>query len=268
MRHIARGAAPACLATETPEATAVHRGRYAELRYPSGEIRPLWNDLEKDEHGVGAVRRALLAMSDGECAYCGLHVDNDQMQVDHILPKKCFELLAYAWANLLPSCGGCNRRKLEFFPEPLRGKVIVERSLREHIAHDLVFDKDHIFLVLAVDHRLIDPTFDDPAEHLELLMDVPDYRPKSAVGRTTYQRLFARRREITANLAKVKQAARVSIEGTCSDAHLEDFATVCGYPSLFRRFVAHWRAERDAGHLAPPPSALADRVPPGNADGT
>jgi uncharacterized protein (TIGR02646 family) len=258
MRPLTRGAAPACLATETPEAAATHRSRYDDLRYPSGEIRPLWNDLEKDEHGVGAVRRALLAMSDGECAYCGFLVGNDHMQVDHILPKKHFELLAYAWANLLPSCDACNRSKRDFFPERLGGKTIVERCLQEHRQHDHVFDKEHLFRVIAADHRLIDPTFDDPAEHLEILMDIPDYRPKSGVGRTTHQHLFARRRELTSNLAKVKRAARVSIEGTCTDDSLEDFAKVCGYPSLFRRFVAHWRAERDAGRLAPLPSA-----PPG-----
>ncbi len=90
------------------------------------------------------------------------------------------------------------------------------------------------------------------------------------MARITYQRLFAtRRREITADLAKIKRAARVSVEGACTDENLEDFATVCGYPSLFRRFVAHWRSERDAGRLAPPaatPTPAGGSI--GDAEGT
>jgi uncharacterized protein (TIGR02646 family) len=256
MRQLTRGAAPTCLATETPEAAAVQRSRYDDLRYPGGGIRPLWNDLEKDEQGVGAVRRALLAMSDGECAYCGFLVGNDHMQVDHILPKELFELLAYAWANLLPSCDACNRSKSKFSPECLRGKIIVEPCLQAYRAHDHIFDKDHLFRVIVRDDRLVDPTFDDPEEHLEVFMDLPSYLPKTAVGRTTYARLFARRREIVERLVKTKEAARVSINPALTEEELETFAIACGYPSLFRRFVAHWRAERDAGRL-PPPAPVA-----------
>lgn len=257
MRQILRGAAPTCLATDTPESAAVQKRRYDELRYPSGGIKPLWNELEKDDHGVGAVRRALLVMSDGECAYCGFLVGHDHMQVDHILPKELFELLAYAWDNLLPSCDTCNRRKLAFVPERLRGKVIVERCLQAHRAYDHVFDKVHLFLVVAGHDRLIDPTFDDPEEHLTVFMDVPSYLPKTPMGRTTYARLFAPRREIAEHLAKTKEAARVSLNPALTDGELEAFATVCGYPSLFRRFAAHWRAERDAGRLPTPEPAPA-----------
>jgi uncharacterized protein (TIGR02646 family) len=245
MRHLSRPPAPACLATETPEGAAKQRGRYDDLRYPSGGIRPLWNDLEKDEHGVGAVRRALLAMSDGECAFCGRLLGNDHMQVDHVLPKEHFPFLSYAWPNLLPTCDACNRKKLAFVPERLRDKVIVELCLQEHRSHDYIFDKEHLFRVVAADHRLIDPTFDDPADHMELLLAIPVYVPKSPIGRTTYKRMFERR-EIVAHLAQVKEAARVGVDVTCTEEDLEHFAKACGYPSLFRRFVAYWRAERGA----------------------
>ncbi len=155
-------------------------------------------------------------------------------------------------ANLLPTCDACNRRKLAFVPERLRERVVIEPCLREHRAHDHVFDKEHPFRVVAGDHRLVDPSFDDPVDHLALEPSVPEYQPRTPVGVVTYNRLFARRRETAVDLAKVKQAARVSIEGTCSDEGVEVFAQACGYPSLFRRFVAHWRAERDAGRLPPP----------------
>ncbi len=238
MRALTRGPAPACLATDTPAAEATHRGRYDDLRYPSGKIRPLWNDLDKDARGVGAVRRALLAMSEDECAFCGRWVGNDHMQVDHLLPQEAFPFLAYAWENLLPTCDVCNRRKLMFVPARLRGRVIVDVCLRGPREYDLLFDKAHLFHEVAADHRLVDPSFDTPEDHLEVVLDVPTYRPKTALGSVTYTRLFIRR-EITAHLDKIREAARVGIEGTCSDEGIEAFATVCGYPSLFRRFVAY-----------------------------
>jgi hypothetical protein len=246
MRHLRRLPAPPCLETETPEGAATQRARYEDMRYPSGAIRPLWNDLETDAHGVGAVRRALLAMSDEECAYCGRFVGNDEMQVDHILPQEHFPFIAYAWSNLSPTCGACNRKKLAFVPSSLRDKIIVERCLGEHRPHDHLFDKEHLFLVVARDDRLIDPTFDDPTEHLDVLLDIPDYLPKTPIGRTTYKRLFTRR-EIVVHLAKVKEAARASIELPLTEQALEVFARASQYPSLFRRFVAYWRAEREAG---------------------
>lgn len=90
MKALRRPAAPTCFATDTEERTQIHRERYANLRYPSGAFRALWNDLDKDETCVGAARRALLALSDDEWAYCGLLVGNDHMQVDHVLPKEEF----------------------------------------------------------------------------------------------------------------------------------------------------------------------------------
>jgi uncharacterized protein (TIGR02646 family) len=249
MRHLPRPPAPPCLATETPEGAAAQRARYDDLRYPSGGIKPRWNDLEKDEHGVGAVRRALIVMSDSECAYCGFLVGNDHMQVDHVLPQEHFPFVAYAWPNLLPTCDACNRKKLAFVPESLRNKIIVEYCLREHRLHDHVFDKEHLFGVVAREDRLIDPTFDDPTEHIEVLLDVPTYVPKSAIGRVTFKRLLDRR-ELVIHLAKVRDAARVSIDAALPEEGLEHFAKACGYPSLFRRFVTYWRAEREAGRVS------------------
>src|SRR5262249_16789239 len=127
-------------------------------------------------------------------------------------------------------------------------KVIVEHCLKDHRAHDYVFDKANLFGFIAAEHRLIDPTFDDPEEHLEISKAIPGYLPKTSIGHVTYKRLLPRR-ELAAHPDKIKAAARVRIEGTCSEETLEDCSKVCGCPSLFRRFVAYWRAERDAGRL-------------------
>ena len=81
-------------------------------------------------------------------------------------------------------------------------------------------------------------------------MDFADYRPKTAIGRVTYKRLFARR-EVVAQLAKLRDTARVGIEQGWTEHGVEHVARLSTHPSLFRRFVAYWRAERDAGRLAP-----------------
>jgi uncharacterized protein (TIGR02646 family) len=262
MKALPRPGAPDCISTDTEERTRIHRERYANLRFPSGGFRDLWNLLDKDESGVGAVRRALLALSGGECAYCGRDVGNDHMQVDHILPKEEFPFLAYAWENLLPSCDACNRRKKSYVPPSLQKKRVVERCLVEDQAHDFVFDKPRLFGEIARAERLVDPSFDDPAEHIELLFDFATYRPKDRMGQITHARLL-RHPEIDERLAKVREAARVVVETPLTEAQLAAFAIASSHPSLFRRFAAYWIRERDEGRLPLWPEPGESSVKPG-----
>ncbi len=256
MRKLERPPAPPCLATDTDEQAQAQRTRYAAQHYPSGGWRAWWNDLEKDDDGVSAPRRALLAMSDGECAYCGMWTGNDHMQVDHILPKERFPFVAYAWENLLPACDACNRRKASFVPASLEGKTIVERCLGGTTPHDHLFDKLHLFTAVARDDRLVDPSFDAPEEHVELLMDVPDYRPKSPIGKLTYRR-FLRHPEIAERLRKVRDLARIVLDLPLSPEQLHTIAVGSSHPSLFHRFVAYWRASAltTSGPLPPASSS-------------
>lgn len=246
MKQLTRSPAPACLATDDEERSRIQRERYEKTHYPSGGWRALWNELDRDESGVSAARRALLAMSADECAYCGLWIGNDHMQVDHILPKEAFPFVAYAWENLLPTCDACNRRKLAFVPPSLIGKTVVEPCLEGSMAHDIVFRKPHVFLEIARDDRLVDPSFDNPDEHIDVLMDIPTYRPKSSIGEITYKRFF-RHPEVTCRLAKVREAARVVIEAELGPEGLSAMAMVSSHPSLFYRFVEYWRAAQREG---------------------
>jgi uncharacterized protein (TIGR02646 family) len=266
VRRLERPAAPSCLATDTEDRARVHRARYTDCRYPSGALKPLWNDLDKDEAGVSAPRRALLEMTDGECAYCGLLVGNDHMQVDHILPKEHFRHVMYAWENLLPACSACNRRKFTFTPESLRDKRVVEACLRETVEHDLVFDKPHLFREISREDRLVDPSFDDPAEHLDLVMDIPTYRPTTPIGEHTYARLF-RHREIAERLGRVRAAARVVVELELPEDALSSMAIASSHPSLFRRFAEHWRTLKREGLLVAW-EAAEEAVPSGGPHAT
>lgn len=240
MKKLDRPSAPTCLGTDTEEQAQAHRNRYANPRYPSGAWRACWNDLDLDAYGVSAPRRALLAMSDNECAYCGIWILNDQMKVDHVLPKEAFPFIAYAWENLLPSCDPCNRRKGALVPASLNGKRIVERCLAETTPYDLIFDKPHLFSTVAKEDRLVDPSIDDPADHIDLLLDVPDYHPKTPLGDRTYERLL-RHREVVDRLHRVRELAHDLLELEPSADQLENFAIGSSHPSLFRRFVSYLR---------------------------
>lgn len=134
-------------------------------------------------------------------------------------------------------------------PASLRGKRIVEPCLREHQDHDFIFDKPHLFGEVARDDRMIDPSFDDPSAHLEIVTDIPSYRSKSQLGEITYARLL-HRREIAQRLERVRTAARVVVERQLSEEDVQAFAMVSTHPSLFRQFAAYWIRERDEGRLA------------------
>lgn len=136
----------------------------------------------------------------------------------------------------------------------------MEPCSKEITPHDLVFEKPRLFGEIARDDRLVDPSFDDPGEHLDLVMDIPTYRPKTPVGMLTFARLF-RHREVAERLCKLRELARAVVEDECSPALL-DLMTAGGsmtYPSLFRRFLDHFRAAKNEGS-APPEASTATRT--------
>ena len=61
-------------------------------------------------------RKIVYDKYDGHCAYCGKEITIDEMQVDHIVPKRAFEI-GYEHGNpddidnLNPSCRLCNHYK-------------------------------------------------------------------------------------------------------------------------------------------------------------
>ncbi|MFO0759334.1 MAG: HNH endonuclease [Byssovorax sp.] len=63
------------------------------------------------------VKKAIGAMSAGQCAYCQSTVlANQSGQVEHFHPKALFPTKAYAWANYFLSCERCNLSKGDKWP--------------------------------------------------------------------------------------------------------------------------------------------------------
>ncbi|MFC1432757.1 HNH endonuclease [Streptacidiphilus sp. N1-3] len=102
------------------------------------------------------LRAALEAMAPGvqRCMYCG---DGQGSSIDHFEPLARDPLKAFAWVNHLLACTHCNsNHKRDRFPVDPDGHCL-----------------------------LVDPTSEDPAEHLRLVLGTGEYRHRTAKGEAT-----------------------------------------------------------------------------------
>jgi hypothetical protein len=97
-----------------------------------------------------------MAPGNEHCMYCESGEGTD---IDHHRPKSRFPLLSFAWTNYLLACANCNSNyKRAQFPVDADGQPL-----------------------------LLDPTVDDPHEHLALLPTTGEYRGTSPKGRTSIE---------------------------------------------------------------------------------
>lgn len=178
-------AAPASLST--PTATVQNEINSAVAYY---EARNPWTNghtaypfkMYKEQD----VKAALRSLSQGKCAYCESKINVvGAREVEHYRPKGGIEgvadhpgywWLAHAWDNLLPACIDCNKSK--------RQHIVTADMTREQVEDLLLrrpsksFGKKNQFDVKGVrasngssdleaeDALLIDPTIQEPTEHL------------------------------------------------------------------------------------------------------
>ncbi|APG15554.1 hypothetical protein BKD09_45465 [Bradyrhizobium japonicum] len=85
------------------------------------------------------IRKSLLAMSRNKCVYCETRIDEESkyMEVDHYYCKDQHPTKVVEWINLLPACKRCNVNKGSYD--------------------------------IATEGELVDPTQDDPQQHLILV---------------------------------------------------------------------------------------------------
>jgi uncharacterized protein (TIGR02646 family) len=104
------------------------------------------------------IRSALLSMSHNKCVYCETRVDEEAkyMEIDHYFCKGAHPNEVVAWNNLVPSCKRCNVNKGSYD--------------------------------VAVHGSLIDPTIDDPADHLSLINF--RFRGRDAKGKRAIEAIY------------------------------------------------------------------------------
>lgn len=202
MRHVER-TGPVPKAMDGPESPAAReRAKAAEhvaaqrAALARGEKRGKGFDYRvyKDE----GVRAALERLFHGKCAYCESdYAAQAPVDIEHYRPKSGVEdapdhmgywWLAMDWANLLPSCIDCNRRRYQLLPLPATGSLA---DLRAGANTALKTGKETAFPVFAGTRAfgtsadpeaetalerpyLLDPCRDDPGAHLSFLVDAPE----------------------------------------------------------------------------------------------
>lgn len=101
-----------------------------------------------------ALLRGLAEMAPGHerCMYCG---DSQGTDIDHFEPKSLAPLRTFDWLNHLLACSFCNsNQKRNRFPTAVDGSPL-----------------------------LVDPTTDDPLDHLRLVLPLGEYRGLTERGR-------------------------------------------------------------------------------------
>lgn len=154
------------------------------------------------------VKAALRTLTEGKCAYCESKINVvGAREVEHYRPKGGIEgvndhpgywWLAHTWDNLLPTCIDCNRSKRQHIVTADMTREQVESLL--HRRPRSSFGKKNQFNVRGVrasddtsdleaeDALLIDPTRQDPANHLTWNFDteLTIIEPKAGCNYGTY----------------------------------------------------------------------------------
>lgn len=143
-----------------------------------------------------AVKAELERLFHGKCAYCESFYGSTQpVDVEHYRPKgevegvpghRGYYWLAMDWNNLLPSCIDCNRRREQKAPSALIGSIVKllssgefdrtrKMSLGKASAFPLATETGRASgptdSLLSEQRLLLDPTRDDPREHLTFHID-------------------------------------------------------------------------------------------------
>ncbi|MDH6116598.1 hypothetical protein [Kitasatospora sp. GAS204B] len=140
------------LPEELADRMAARTERLPEYR---GGARELWRDSRTIRRDLST---QLVAMAAGlsRCMYCG---DSEGTSIDHFQPIAMAPQRAFDWLNHLWACAFCNsNQKRDLYPTDRHGRAL-----------------------------LIDPTADEPADHLDLVLATGAYRPRTPKGRETIQ---------------------------------------------------------------------------------
>lgn len=185
----------------------------------SAEARRLW---EQKGRAFEEVRETLESMTSGQvrCMYCE---DSAASDIEHFWPKSDYPEKAFSWTNYLLACSTCNSNyKREQFPVDTAGTPL-----------------------------LIDPTVEEPREHLSLSGRTGKFVHRTLKGEKSIE-VFGLARAILEsgrrNAWVALQVFLVAYDQACSRQDWKHACaiqrTVCGHPfaSVFGWFVAAARS--------------------------
>jgi uncharacterized protein (TIGR02646 family) len=254
MKKITRTQPPDCLNNEIEGSRNQKIKFYETLRGKDGKIQPHWNSTCLDSDKISKIRKKLLEMSDYACAFCGARIDNKSFDVEHFLPKdgdknnEGFPYLAYCWENYLPACETCNQNhKRTFIPQSLKNQAIVEAILQTKFPNAEGYNQQTV--LNRTTDRIIEPSFDEPNEHLEFLSEFYCYNPLTEIGKLTNNMFFkhkevAEKWEILSNFIKKLVANYPNAQEL-----VNDYINLHGYEFICKNFLEYWQNEKNAGRI-------------------
>lgn len=193
MRSVSRDslAAPACL--NAPDKNGLTE--LARARVHQASTDPKKGSFEFSAYRDEEVKRRLDALFHGKCAYCEtFYSASAPVDVEHYRPKGAvsedpghpgYWWLAMSWDNLLPSCIDCNRKRKQRVPRISTSLLDLYRSSHASTLPLVQSGKKDSFPIANTGQRvlpegvgfgaehplLLDPTRDDPEQHLRFHID-------------------------------------------------------------------------------------------------
>ncbi|ETR68475.1 MAG: hypothetical protein OMM_04539 [Candidatus Magnetoglobus multicellularis str. Araruama] len=247
MKAIDRLSPPDCLNNEIEDSRKNKISFYKNLWDKYGKVYPRWNSTCKDVDGISNIRKQLLKMSNSSCAYCGKKIGNSSLDVDHYLPLSQFPYIAYCWYNLIPACKACNQSsKRDFIPSSIKSKIIVEDIVANTIENKLLYN--HKNLLTELHDRIIEPTFDNPEEHIQFNPEFYYYEPKTEIGKITIN-MFFNHKEVAEEWEKLSELIKELVQHNVSESLIIRIIDLYGYEYVGLKFYEYWLREKEEGRI-------------------
>lgn len=227
MKRLVRPKAPEHFASTDPTASARLRRWYSASQHKH------WNDTVD---GKQPVREAVRSMSQDRCAWCEAPLGAG-LKVEHYLPRESFAALRFCWENLLPACETCNTAKGTFCPPALSSTTLIDPVL-EGVLRGEVYAPTRLLPTIA--ERLVEPTVDDPSEHLRFQPADCTWQEHTPTGRKTIEKLFSDPSR-NLDLQKLSDLVRRLIVDGVSDETLRKYGDLHGHETVFNALVSYWK---------------------------
>ena len=96
------------------------RSANLEFRVPEIIVLSKYNKMPKPK--VHFSRRTLFKRDGHKCQYCGVHPKNDELTIDHVLPRS--QGGGTTWENCVLACYKCNSKKADRTPQQAGMKLL------------------------------------------------------------------------------------------------------------------------------------------------
>ena len=205
MIRIQRGSEPPGLKRARHQRLKRAVAAYQTHGSPSQEL----TEILKKGYNTRPTKKALHIAQHGKCAWCEMRYPPRSNKVEHYRPKdgawrhlpgkpekidrSHYWWLAWTWENLLFSCGRCNDRgcKANYFPLQRESRAVDQPPAAVAVPLD-----DKYFDTSTEQPMLLNPTHDDPLDHIQWLPTNPGEPRRlwnwTPVGRTARGRATVR----------------------------------------------------------------------------